>query len=95
MSEKARRKIVAAADRRYVESSRNQKPYAERVFVLAGNHEEFLDWCVENRKLPTIDAVYLNHVPRGLRDIQIVRVGTWWKSPVVQHPCLKAMEKPL
>ncbi len=67
----------------------------ERLYVLAGNHKEFLEY-LQQRKLKSLEVCYLgSYLPRGLRDIHVIRIGTWWKNPVSRDPMLKIIEAPL
>jgi len=49
------------------------------VYVVAGNHRQYLAWCKKNKKNPYREARYI-HSPEqllGLRGIEVVCTGTW------------------
>lgn len=54
---------------------------SQKRYILAGSRQEFRGFCRRNNLKPDRDAIDLgSFIPRGLDNIIIERVGTWWKN---------------
>lgn len=52
------------------------------TIVYAGNHSQFLNWCVENKRSPRDRDLHYVSDPdriRGLQNVRVVRYGTWFE----------------
>jgi len=61
--------------------------------VIAGNHVEFKNYCHHNN-LRTKDVIYASSLSKikNLRNCELIKVGTFWKSPVYNHEYLNFIE---
>lgn len=55
---------------------------SSKRFVLAGNWKQFGEYCQE-KKIPRTAVRYISRAEdlRGLRDVEVVKWGTWWLHP--------------
>ncbi len=63
-----------------------------KEIVIAGNHREYLDYIKRHRNH---DGIYIDRANqiRGLRDVNIVYTGRYWKNPLYRHPLLLELER--
>ena len=52
--------------------------------VIAGNYQQYKEYLKETKQSPK-DVRYISSSEqlRGLRNVKVIRYGTWWKSPVI------------
>lgn len=55
------------------------------IAVLAGNYQQYLQWCRDNRMSPGRDAKFIQyrHDVQGMSFDERTRVGTWWTAPMM------------
>lgn len=55
----------------------------KKTLVIAGNSQQFRIWCRSNGRT-VHNTIYASHVNdiRGLRGVEIVETGSYWKNPV-------------
>ena len=65
------------------------------IFVIAGNMNEFLNWCHENNKCPRTEARYLHDEfqIRGYKNPKIIRYGTYWTNPCDTNDYINRADK--
>lgn len=62
-----------------------------KILVLAGNHNQFKDWCAEHRVSPhnpSVRYVSGGHVLRGYHDaknVKLIKYGTWYMRGDIQE----------
>ena len=63
--------------------------------VIAGNYQQYKEYLRKTNQSPR-DAKYIEFPEqlRGLRNVEIVRYGTWWESPVAGDEYLNIINVP-
>jgi hypothetical protein len=62
--------------------------------VIAGSYQQYKSWLRENDLIPR-DARYVSFPEqlRGLKDVEVVRTGTWWMNPCSYDDYLAVIER--
>jgi hypothetical protein len=63
--------------------------------VIAGNYRQYQNYLRENNLTPQ-QARYVDTPEklRGLRDVEVVRVGEWWLNPCADDDYLEIIQRP-
>ena len=56
----------------------------ERILVLAGNYAQFCQYRKSLINSEAVKCIYVNNERNlcGLRNIKVIKTGTWWLNPV-------------
>lgn len=70
---------------------RLRTPYKPKPIklVIAGNYGQFKAWLRENVKYVASVRDLIEHRPE---DVEIIKIGPWWHSPVASSPFLERFE---
>ena len=63
--------------------------------VIAGSYAQYRRYLEETQQSPK-DVRYISSPEqlRGLRNVEIIKYGTWWESPVAGDEYLKTINLP-
>jgi len=61
--------------------------------VIAGNYQQYSDYISSQNYIT--DTIYVNSECelRGLQNVEIIKVGEWWKNPIAYSPFLRMLEE--
>ena len=64
--------------------------------VLAGNYGQYLNYLRESGETPrTAKYVSQSEQLAGLKDVEVVRYGTWWMNPCAKIDLISVVERKL